>query len=239
MPKPLYALVIAASLALTQGCSTFGGAPAYGGGGAGGGQYSGGYTDNPYNDPYGSPFGYASAAYTPQAAPAQAGNAGSGGGFFDGFRDKMAKIFLGSSNKSFGTWAKERLTPRPLKKQVFGTPNAVNQAGEDLPVDEALRELRNGTRAIRTKERFEAQQYALNARAHHSNFDVPKPKGSSYGQGFNDGCMTFMSAVGKGPWRLVDHKRMDAPRMVTDNWYLRGYNDGADFCSSRSDWDMH
>lgn len=258
-------LIVYAPLMLCVGCMSAGNdlagrAPSYGNNN--GGQV---LADNPYNDPYGSPYGtsaFRSAASLPSPVGAQARQYGyrassaqgfSGydasssraaepdTGFFSWAKNKVKKKILGNSERPLQSWFKERMTPRPLKRQLFGTPNGVNQFGEGQNEQEAMREVRNGTRKIRMKQRAEygRNAYAQNVGQYASQYDAPKPGGSSYGQGFEDGCKTFMSAVGSGVWRLLDHKRIDVQRYVKDNWYLRGYNDGADFCTSRTDWDMH
>lgn len=60
----------------------------------------------------------------------------------------------------------------------------------------------------------------------------------SYSQGFRDGCQTHMGIVGSGTLRLLP-ERIFPERLINDPVYLRGFNDGADYCWARLDWDGH
>lgn len=124
-------------------------------------------------------------------------------------------------------WAKERLTPRPLKRDLFKIATATNQKLENEPIEVTLRELRNGTLELRRTER------ELNPELYNAEND-----NSSYGKGFNDGCKSFMSIVGASTYRLIKHRIF--PQLLTqDMEYERGYQDGAAFCSHRTAYGSH
>jgi hypothetical protein len=61
---------------------------------------------------------------------------------------------------------------------------------------------------------------------------------TSYSEGFQAGCQTMASAVGEGLYRLRGPK-LDADRLSTDAWYLRGYDDGGAYCFYALDWELH
>lgn len=60
----------------------------------------------------------------------------------------------------------------------------------------------------------------------------------SYGAGFEAGCGNFVGVVGTGSMRLIKPK-IDAHRLTTDQWYLRGYQDASSWCTFNLDWELH
>jgi hypothetical protein len=60
----------------------------------------------------------------------------------------------------------------------------------------------------------------------------------SYDAGFEDGCHTFSAVVGTGTMRLMK-PRIDGNRLSHDQWYLRGYQDAASWCTFNLDWELH
>jgi hypothetical protein len=59
----------------------------------------------------------------------------------------------------------------------------------------------------------------------------------SYETGFQDGCQTASSAINEGLFRLRGPK-IDADRLVKDDWYLRGFRDSSDYCTNMVDWEV-
>jgi len=67
-----------------------------------------------------------------------------------------------------------------------------------------------------------------------------KPPASPYGMGFEDGCKTYMAAIGAGSWRLLKPRyNMQLMGETMNVEYIRGFNDAATFCTFRTDWDPH
>lgn len=60
----------------------------------------------------------------------------------------------------------------------------------------------------------------------------------SYSQGFQDGCDTQIATMGEGFFRFKKPK-FDVPRLINDQWYLRGFQDAATYCTFRVDWEVH
>lgn len=60
----------------------------------------------------------------------------------------------------------------------------------------------------------------------------------SYGAGFEAGCDVFSGTMGEGSMRLIKPK-FDVDRLTNDQWYLRGYQDAASFCTFSIDWETH
>jgi hypothetical protein len=87
-----------------------------------------------------------------------------------------AKSGAGAYRAFSFAWIKERLTPRPLKKELYSTPNAYNQPLEKDALPEhlgrTLRELRNGTLEIRRKERKADGGEAQNPERYYASYDV-------------------------------------------------------------------
>ena len=69
-------------------------------------------------------------------------------------------------------------------------------------------------------------------------FDHTPRGNSSYDDGWRDGCQTATSAIGTGFFRLRGPK-IDAQRLSTDQWYLRGYQDSTNYCTLTIDWETH
>lgn len=69
-------------------------------------------------------------------------------------------------------------------------------------------------------------------------FDHTPGGNSSYDQGWQDGCQTATSVQGTGLSRLRGPK-IDAHRLSTDQWYLRGYQDSTNYCTLAIDWETH
>lgn len=69
-------------------------------------------------------------------------------------------------------------------------------------------------------------------------FDHSPGGDSSYDQGFQDGCSSTTGAIGAGLYRLNPLK-IDGWRLAKDPWYLRGFQDAANYCTYTIDWDPH
>ncbi len=69
-------------------------------------------------------------------------------------------------------------------------------------------------------------------------YDFTPGGDSSYDQGFQDGCQTFTNVLGEGLYRL-NGPRIEPDRLVSDAWYLRGYQDASSFCTFNLDWETH
>ncbi len=77
------------------------------------------------------------------------------------------------------------------------------------------------------------------ARAYRKQIFDHTPDGDgSYDQGFQDGCQTATSIIGAGLYRLRGPK-IDADRLTSDPWYLRGYQDASTYCTFNLDWETH
>lgn len=68
--------------------------------------------------------------------------------------------------------------------------------------------------------------------------NTPADTEDSYSRGYQAGCQTMMSALSEGLFRTRGPK-IDPEQLTNDAWYLRGYEDGANFCHSNTDWEMH
>lgn len=69
-------------------------------------------------------------------------------------------------------------------------------------------------------------------------FDHTPTRDTSYGAGFQDGCQTSNSAIGDGLYRTAGPK-IDGDRLTSDAWYVRGFQDGATYCTFNLDWEPH
>lgn len=68
--------------------------------------------------------------------------------------------------------------------------------------------------------------------------NTPADTEDNYSRGYQAGCQTMMSALGEGLFRTRGPK-IDPEELTNNAWYLRGYEDGANFCHSNTDWEMH
>jgi hypothetical protein len=120
----------------------------------------------------------------------------------------------------------ERLKPVPMRKQIFhNTPTAKIDPKKKLQYNEI-------TAGAKREGYGQARGY----------YDSTEPQNEynddSYGAGFEAGCDTHVSIVGSGTMRLIKHK-IDAHRLTTDQWYLRGFQDAASWCTFNLDWELH
>lgn len=60
----------------------------------------------------------------------------------------------------------------------------------------------------------------------------------SYSTGFRNGCDTFAAVTGEGLVRTVPEK-IDPERLLSDQQYLRGFEDGKEHCTYFFDWDVN
>ncbi|MET0155120.1 MAG: hypothetical protein ABW189_03325 [Rickettsiales bacterium] len=99
---------------------------------------------------------------------------------------------------------------------------------------------RGGAQDLYTN-RYETAPQAM-APQPRGKYDVSSdnPRASPYGMGFEDGCKTYMGAVGAGTWRLLKPRyNMNLMGEKMNVEYVRGFNDAASFCTFRTDWDPH
>jgi hypothetical protein len=142
----------------------------------------------------------------------------------------IALLVLSGCTEESKSALMRKFTPRPMRTQIFSnTPTAYNQQRfEEVNPEDVLRKLRNGTLDYRAGQRTTSKDYL--AKVAYSE--------DSYGKGFTEGCRTYMGIIAAGTFRLIPSK-FDADRLVTDDWYQRGFEDGSSFCTYRTDWEMH
>jgi len=122
-----------------------------------------------------------------------------------------------------------KLTPRPMRQQIFD--NVPTHYNQDIYSNQPRRkpEGRDFFSGHDAEEFLEDEELLA-----HKGYQG----GDSYGQGFQDGCDTHVSNMGPGGYRMVKPK-INAHRLTTDAWYLRGFQDGGTFCTFRVDWEVH
>ena len=124
-------------------------------------------------------------------------------------------------------WTDPRhLVPVPMRRQIFN----------NMPTGD-----------IKLKDQYQSNDIVPGTKAEGNG----KPRGyyaseepeneyhdDSYGAGFEAGCGNMVGVVGTGTMRLIKPK-FDAHRLTTDQWYLRGYQDAASWCTFNLDWELH
>lgn len=118
------------------------------------------------------------------------------------------------------------LIPVPMRKQIFrNTPTA--KSGYQKPFLQEKQTPEMGYLGYGVPESYIGTA------------DDQNPYGDdSYGAGFEAGCDNFSAIVGEGTLRLIKPK-FDVERLVNDQWYLRGYQDAATYCTFNLDWEIH
>ena len=63
------------------------------------------------------------------------------------------------------------------------------------------------------------------------------PADTAYGQGFKDGCGSAWDAIAKGLLGDYNKANIDSKRLVNDNDYTTGWEDGIEHCTYILDWE--
>lgn len=130
-------------------------------------------------------------------------------------------------NSSLSEWfSLEHLKPVPMRHQIFNnTPTAKIDLKKKPQSDDIL-------------PGAKAEGYGQVRGYYEGGEPQNEYNDDSYGAGFEAGCDTMVSAVGAGPMRLIKPK-INPERLSNDQWYLRGYQDAASWCTFNLDWELH
>ena len=64
------------------------------------------------------------------------------------------------------------------------------------------------------------------------------PADTDYGEGFKDGCAAAWDAVSKGLLGDINHKKMNAKKLASNDDYGSGWGDGFEQCTYIIDWNV-